>query len=154
MSTRSYIVIEKKRKSGEYYYEGVYCHSDGYPSYNGQILFNHYKDRSKVEKLISLGDLSSLGERIEPTEGSGHNFEYSEREPGVCVFYNRDRGEDGVGPEEVKLEDLASDVCIEYTYIYTLRDEWLCFAYSYLDRIARLADVLKNENILYPEDES
>ena len=151
MSTRSYIVIEKKRKSGEYYYEGVYCHWDGYPSYNGQILFNNYQDREKVEKLISLGDISSLAEEIETTD-STHSFETPVED--VTVFYGRDRGEDGVGPKEVKLEDLASDVCIEYTYIYTLRDEWLCFAYSYLDRIARLADVLKNENILYPEDES
>lgn len=149
MSTRSYIVIEKKRESGEKFYEGVYCHSDGYPDYNGKILFNHYKDRAKVEKLISLGDLSSLGERIEPTEGSGHCFEYDKREKGVCVFYKRDRGETDVDAKEVTLEKLAGDFWIEYIYIYTLDDEWKVFASGHLNKMAKLEDVLKNEDILY-----
>lgn len=153
MSTRSYIVIEKKRESGEKFYEGVYCHSDGYPSYNGRILFENYKDRAKVEKLISLGDLSSLGEKIEPTEGSGHNFEYSEREKGVCVFYNRDRGETDVDAKEITLEELAGDIFIEYTYIYTLDGEWKVFADSYLERMAKLEDVLQDERILFPSYE-
>ena len=153
MSTRSYIVIEKKRESGEKFYEGIYCHSDGYPSYNGRILSESYKDRAKVEKLISLGDLSSLGERIEPTEGSGHNFEYSEREKGVCVFYNRDRGETDVDAKEVNLEELAGDIWIEYTYVYTLDDEWKVFAWSHLDKMVKLEDALQDESILYSEDE-
>lgn len=153
MSTRSYIVIEKKRESGEKFYEGVYCHSDGYPSHNGQILFDYYKDRAKVEKLISMGDLSFLDVRIDPTEGSGHNFEYSEREKGVCVFYNRDRGETDVDAKEVTLEELAGDIFIEYTYIYTLNDEWKVFAWDHLDKMAKLEDALKDESILYPEDE-
>jgi hypothetical protein len=151
MSTRSYIVIEKKRESGEKFYEGVYCHSDGYPSYNGKILFNHYKDRAKVEKLISLGDLSSLGERIEPTESSGHCFD--KREAGVCVFYGRDRGETGVDAKEITLEELAGDIFIEYTYIYTLDDEWKVFADGYLERMAKLEVALKDEGILFPDYE-
>lgn len=151
MSTRSYIVIEKKRESGEKFYEGVYCHWDGYPSCNGQILFDHYKDRAKVEKLISLGDISSLDEEIDPTEGSGHCFD--KREKGVCSFYGRDRGETGVEAKEVTLQELANDIFIEYTYIYTLDDEWMVFADWYLDRIMKLEDVLKDESILYPESE-
>lgn len=153
MSTRSYIVIEKKRESGEKFYKGVYCHSDGYPSHNGQILFDHYQDRAKVEKLISLGDLSFLDERIEPTKGSGHNFEYSEREAGVCVFYKRDRGETDVDAKEVTLEELADDYWIEYTYIYTLDGEWKVFADGYLDKMAKLEDALKDESILYHNNE-
>ena len=150
MSTRSYIIIEKKRESGEYYYEGVYCHWDGYPSNNGQILFDHYQDREKVEKLISLGDISGLAEEIETTD-STHSFDTPAK--GVTIFYGRDRGEEEVGPREIDLEEHANDIFIEYTYIYTLRNEWLCFAYGHLDRIARLADVLKDESILYPEEE-
>lgn len=151
MSTRSYIVIEKKRESGEKFYKGVYCHSDGYPSYNGRILSESYKDRAKVEKLISLGDLSSLGARIEPTEGSDHSFD--EREAGVCVFYNRDRGETDVDAKEVNLEELAGDIWIEYTYVYTLDNEWKVFAWSHLDKMAKLEDALQDESILYSEDE-
>jgi hypothetical protein len=150
MSTRSYIVIEEKKKSGELYYEGIYCHWDGYPRNNGQILFDHYQDREKVEKLISLGDISSLAEEIDATEPT-HSFDTPVK--GVTIFYGRDRGEEGVGPKVVSLEELADDIFIEYVYIYTLRNEWLCFAYNHMDKIARLSDVLENEDILYPEDE-
>ena len=70
MSTRSYICIEKE----EGVYEGVYCHWDGYLSHNGKLLNEFYQDRSKVEKLISLGDLSSLAQEIEPNPNEEHNF--------------------------------------------------------------------------------
>ena len=147
MSTRSYICIERKKPTGEIWYEGVYCHSDGYPSYNGKILYNYYSKREDVEKLISLGDLSVLDKRIEPTEGSGHCWDYDNRERGVCVFYGRDRGEEGVEPKEVKLEELVSDIWIEYIYVFGLDDEWRCCA-SDLGKMAALKDVLKNEDIL------
>ena len=54
MSTRSYICIENEDKS----ISGIYCHSDGYLTYNGAMLLDHYSDREKVKELISLGDLS------------------------------------------------------------------------------------------------
>lgn len=147
MSTRSYICIERKKPTGEIWYEGVYCHSDGYPSHNGQILYNCYSERKDVEKLISLGDLSVLDEHIEPTEGSGHCWDYDKRERGVCVFYGRDRGEEGVEPKEVKLEELVSDIWIEYIYVFGLDDEWRCCAGD-LSKMAALEDVLENEDIL------
>lgn len=61
MSTRSNIAIERKNKTVEV----VYCHWDGYLSYNGQILLDNYKDINKINNLISKGDISSLGENIE-----------------------------------------------------------------------------------------
>ena len=148
MSTRSYIVIERKKEDGTKWYEGIYCHSDGYPSYNGQILYNYYSKREDVEKLISLGDLSVLDKRIEPTEGSGHCWDYDKRERGVCVFYGRDRGEEGVEPKEVNLNELASDYWIEFVYIYTLDGKWMCSANN-PSKICDLEAVLKDENILY-----
>ena len=70
--------------------KAVYCHHDGYISHNGRILYNHY-DSAKANHLVALGNISVLGERIEPTEGSGHAF--GNAELGVTVFYARDRGE-------------------------------------------------------------
>lgn len=61
MSTRSNIAIERKNKTVEV----VYCHLDGYLSYNGQILLDNYKDIDKINNLILKGDISSLGENIE-----------------------------------------------------------------------------------------
>jgi hypothetical protein len=62
MSTRSRIAIETE--SGTV--KSIYCHFDGYVSGVGKTLFNHY-DREKLEKLIELGDISSLGESTENT---------------------------------------------------------------------------------------
>jgi hypothetical protein len=57
MGTRSNIGIEYEDGSIKF----VYCHWDGYPSNNGQILFDHYQTRSEVEALVALGEISSLG---------------------------------------------------------------------------------------------
>ena len=48
MSTRSTIAIELADGT----VKQVYCHSDGYLSYNGRILFEHYSDPAKLEELI------------------------------------------------------------------------------------------------------
>ena len=40
----------------------IYCHWNGYTSYNGKILYKYYDTLDKVKKLIDLGSLSSLGE--------------------------------------------------------------------------------------------
>lgn len=58
MSTRSTISI--KRADGKY--RTIYCHHDGYLEYNGKILINNYKTADRVNALLYLGDLSSLGE--------------------------------------------------------------------------------------------
>ena len=46
-----------------------------------------------------------------------------------------------------------NDIFVEYVYIFGLDDQWRCFAYDHLDRMAKLGAVLENEDILYPEDE-
>ena len=54
MATRS--LIGKILPGGDIL--AIYCHWDGYPENNGEILKNHYQDPEKVDKLISLGNLS------------------------------------------------------------------------------------------------
>ena len=39
----------------------VYCHSDGYPSWNGRYLMNYWHSAGRAALLTSLGDMSSLG---------------------------------------------------------------------------------------------
>ena len=60
MSTRSFIC--KEQTDGSYY--GIYCHSDGYLTYNGAMLLDHYSDAQKVDELLSFGDMSILREKI------------------------------------------------------------------------------------------
>ena len=42
----------------------IYCNFDGYIAGVGNILFNHYQDQSKIEKLINLGNVSSIDKNI------------------------------------------------------------------------------------------
>jgi hypothetical protein len=67
----------------------VYLHHDGYRSYAGRMLLEHYTDEEKVRSLIRLGNLSSLYPCI--TKPLGHSFESPVR--GYTVAYRRDRGE-------------------------------------------------------------
>lgn len=87
MATRSTITI--KRADGTT--TSIYCHWDGYIEHNGVILQLAYNTAEKVEKLLELGDLSSLGYYTEPTTPE-HSFDTAE--PDVCVAYCRDRGEE------------------------------------------------------------
>lgn len=117
MATHSYICIEQP--NGDIL--GVYCHNDGYLSNNGNILFNYYQERSKVERLLSFGSMSSLGAEIDPNRP--HDF-YN-RQYDVCYFYCRDRGETlhpAIILNGCNLDD------IEYIYIYGLDNKWrYCF---------------------------
>lgn len=122
MGARSYICIEQENHT----YLGVYCHNDGYLDYNGKILYNHYTKREKVEELIKQGDMSSLGENIEPDYSKEHNFIH--RQKGVCVFYHRDRKEENTMARMVRLEDINNpNSWIEFCYIYTLDNKWIYF---------------------------
>ena len=113
MATRSTIAIQNEDGT----VTSVYCHWDGYPAHNGRILQEHYTDAQTVAELISLGDISSLGERISPTVGSGHTFENGE--PGTTVYYGRDRGERGVAPQKALNADSWRYTCgQEYDYLY------------------------------------
>ena len=58
MATSATIIL--KTKEGNY--KSIYLHNDGYPQGAGNTLKNYYKDYDKVEKLISLGNISSLGQ--------------------------------------------------------------------------------------------
>lgn len=85
MSTRSAIIRATEGGS----YEGIYCHYDGYETGVGKTLLDHYSDPEKVKRLIALGSISQLGQRVEPI--GAHSF--GQREDGTTVAYHRDRGE-------------------------------------------------------------
>jgi len=112
MATRSNIAIEREDGSVEM----IYCHYDGYPEYNGKMLEEHYTDVDKVEKLISLGSISSLREEVEPQSGSAHSFESPD--PNVTVAYHRDRGEDLQAPAKFVNINQAVGSSLEQEYLY------------------------------------
>jgi hypothetical protein len=69
MATRSKIAIENQDGT----VTAIYCHWDGYVDGVGKTLFENY-DREKLEQLIELGDISSLGETLDETVAY-HGFE-------------------------------------------------------------------------------
>jgi len=81
----------------------VYCHWDGYLAHNGQILAEHYRDSAKVNNLVALGQISSLGPEIGvkhpfgSLEGEMSREEYDSKYGDMTTFYGRDRGEENVG---------------------------------------------------------
>jgi len=117
----------------------VYCHWDGYVSYNGKILAENYKDGNKVAELIGLGQISSL----RPEIGEKHAFsqfeakidseEYDRLYGNMTTFYGRDRGEKDVEPQTFNdAMDFVEyfDGCgCEYFYLFN-GTEWLVNAYA------------------------
>ncbi len=119
MSTRSNIGI--KRKNGNI--EVVYCHNDGYLSYNGKILLENYQDLDKVNSLIDLGDMSYLKEDIESTCFYGRNRGEEETKVCSCIYNNL----------ENYLKNVDS-LFIEYIYLFDETENKWEYAKSYFNQ--------------------
>lgn len=117
MSTRSTIAIQNEDGS----VEGVYCHSDGYLSYNGKLLFEHFTDESKIRALIALGGISSLCADI--TCPNGHTFDNPVE--GFTRVYHRDRGEDLEIYKGLNYIEFYLDMNQEYNYLWADGQWWL-----------------------------
>jgi hypothetical protein len=137
MGTSSAIV--EKTENG---YRGIYCHFDGYPDWNGRILQEHYRDRDKVRRLIDLGDLSGLGERVEPLG----EHSYANREEGTTLAYGRDRGEEGCEPRDgVTLKDVTDRIEHEYVYLFD-GESWTVDGKLLEDVLRKIDEKKKNDD--------
>lgn len=135
MATRSTIAIELPNGK----IKAVYCHWDGYLSYNGKILQKHYTTADKVLKLVSKGAISSLGEVI----GRKHPFDqfsinkddpdYAKKLAAIdkaqksnyTKFYARDRGEKLQVNTYKDFDDYADNLDgQEYDYLFTKYGDW------------------------------
>ena len=145
MATRSTIALE--------YADGtvdkIYCHWDGYLENNGAILQGHYTDPFKVQRLMDLGDVSSLG----PDIGDKHEFDspykygtpeyeaWAEAKREVTTFYGRDRGETGTGAKRFKdyADYRANAQFEEYNYILRKDGNWYVEFYGNFDGLLKEA---------------
>ena len=143
MATRSTIALE--------YADGtvdqVYCHWDGYLDNNGRILFDNYQDPFKVQRLMDLGDVSSLG----PNIGDKHDFDcpfaygtpeytkWQDDKREITTFYGRDRGE--TGTERQRFKDYAeyrdNAQFEEYNYILRKDGNWYVEFYGDFDGLLK-----------------
>jgi hypothetical protein len=114
MATRSRIGI--KLENG--YVRSIYAHWDGYPSGNGNILFNYYTDVTKINQLLDLGDVSSLQKEIAPPEELIEFHSFENPVENVTTFYHRDRGE-REHPAQISTEkQFYVDLSEEYNYLF------------------------------------
>lgn len=128
MATRSFIGIEGK--DGGYF--GINCHCDGYLTHNGAILIDHYNTKEKVDKLMKLGNLSYLGEKMNPDTIYPHSF--SNPQDGVVIAYGRDRGEEDVAGRATTLAEIDEDPWIEYAYVFGRDGKWRYFTHAELSK--------------------
>ena len=123
MATRSF--IGKRNADGSI--TGVYCHWDGYPDHNGKILKEHYTSAAKVDALLELGALSSLGPEL-GTKCKEHSFDKPMQ--GWTVAYKRDRGENRPMMQRTYLDTkhmksmVSSSMGAEYAYVYGRTGKW------------------------------
>lgn len=89
MATRAIIA---RRNDDDGSFHAIYLHRDGHPEGVGATLAAHYACQDKVDALIALGDIRSLGSGI----GEMHDF-YAPTDERVTTAYGRDRGDIGTG---------------------------------------------------------
>ena len=120
MATRSLIGLLLEDGRVKY----ISCHYDGYPEGVGSTLVFDYKIEKKIKELLSHGDLSVLETNIHPTDE--HDFDNPEK--GVCVFYGRDRGEEGIDAQVTSIDEFhtnSNSSFTEFLYLFTGGNWWV-----------------------------
>ncbi len=140
MSTNSTIAVENADKT----ISVIYCHWNGHIDSVGKTLQENYTTIDKVQALVALGSISSLGSVI----GVKHDFD--SRDIDVCTAYNRDRGEELVVERFDNLEHYFNNSYRQqFNYIF-LSDVWYVGTNSTLrsvdteDRLVRVDDALED----------
>jgi len=92
----------------------IYLHWDGHIDTAGKCLLKNYNSFAKALELVSLGDLSQLGEII------GGTTDFNSPHTGQCVAYGRDRQESGTEANVFRnFDELERDGMIEeYNYVF------------------------------------
>ena len=116
MSTRARIGIELKNGS----ILSVYHHWDGYESWLGRILKTHYNTRQLAAELIDGGDMSCAW--------TDSRWDDSAVKGVYGPEYYSQRGEDSPPRLDADLcEYLLPDGAEEYHYLFTQKNEWICY---------------------------
>ena len=90
----------------------IYCHSDGYPDNQMPLLTENYNTIEKVEELLDLGDLSSLG------KGIGEQKDFNNPDYDLCLPYSA-RGEDVPAKDYVSIQHFKNNHSYsDYLYLF------------------------------------
>mgnify|MGYP003114323863 CR=1 FL=1 len=117
MGTRSRIGIQLKDDS----ILSVYCHWDGYPSFNGRVLREFYNTPEKVADLINGGNISSLHTNV-----GWNNETLPETGPQYYTSRGESLEENAPRYDESIFDFLKKENNEEYAYIWTVNNKWVC----------------------------
>lgn len=129
MSTHAYLAVALSDNPKRF--RTVYVHSDGYLSYTGRMLLDHYNSEELAQALVAEGNISKLDEQSGPLPSMSeaeraamverlktHRFGYGTEMPGLCVFYQRDRGDLNATGQLLYAVDLIRMYPHEYVYVW------------------------------------
>lgn len=126
MSAHAFIA----KKTGVDKYKAIFCQFDGYLSQVGKILAEHYDTTEKVDALLSLGGIQSLGEQI----GSAPEGLENREDEKYTVAFKRDLDDDSWNTEEMTLDELIdNDIDECYVYIFGGDERWIYSGFSDLE---------------------
>jgi hypothetical protein len=124
MATRSRIGLELSNGSNGAVIS-AYHHWDGYESWLGRILKTHYNSYEKASELIDGGDMSTCwtDDRWDDSADGSYGPQY----------YSQ-RGQDCPPRLDADLcEYLLPDGAEEYHYLFTQKNEWVCYNMNQFD---------------------
>mgnify|MGYP000185623948 FL=1 len=108
--------------------EAAYCHYDGYPEHNGEILKKHFTNPKKVKELMNLASNGISG--LDKSISGGPNHSFAKPTKGETIFYGRDRGENHDMITKYKdAEDYRRNAAEEFAYLYNSKTK----QWSYID---------------------
>ena len=118
MATSASITLKTKDNN----YKSVYLHNDGYVSGAGEKLKNYYSTYEKVDQLLNLGNLSSLGKNPidEPKLWDmDYYFEVMRNNPDKFNYACRTYKGRGDADEEAIVVDDLNDIDFQnYNYLF------------------------------------
>ena len=150
MGTHCYIA----KQVGPDQYRTIFCQLDGYLEEVGAKLAGHFDTEDAVDRLLDLGDVYSLQEKLNPDPTMLH--EPMNTQKGVSVFYGREYGEAGMEATIKKMEDFEeNDDWCEFLYIFKPQEGWSFLHYGQYDDLRNLKEALDQYGIQYrPEGQN
>ncbi len=127
MSTRSLIA----KQVGNDEYLTIYCHHNGDVIHNGAVLLECYNTAEKVDELLALGDISSLGKNINGLPNKKYSHLYEKEMDDMTIAYARDKGEKLSPPTIHTTAELLATDYAHCVYIFTPENEWKYFDESH-----------------------
>ncbi len=131
MSTRGRIGMQQENGR----IKSIYVHHDSYPEGVGKTLQKYYQDPKKIEELLDLGDISSLGSFYDKDIAKADWTKFDEPNPikraGLikramdCTIPYKDRGEEcpaRIDENEIEFIEKAGHCSEEYIYLF--KKDW------------------------------